>query len=229
MKTRLGSVALICLALASCSTGGQDPVQQAVNIGTHTLQAHTMGEGSATVVIDVGIAGRTEEWHPVQRLLADEALVILYDRAGYGGSQAGPLPRDSSREADELKALLEALSVEGPLVLVGHSLGALNAQVFADQYPGEVSGLVLIDPPPLGWLLGDRFPDLHRMAEEMTDEWQMVSDRGQEATDPEDRAEAIFFQMIASEHREMFGESARRGAAIQGFGSVFLRPSISIF
>ncbi len=172
------------------------------------------------VVIDVGIASRSEEWHHIQDLLADKARVIVYDRAGYGVSEAGPLPRDSGREMDELKALLDASSIVGPLVLVGHSLGALNVQVFAARYPENVAGLVLLDPPPLGWLLGERYADLLTMAEQMTDEWQAIADSGLVSSDPEERAEAVFFQMIASEHREVFGESAQLAAAIKGFGEM---------
>jgi pimeloyl-ACP methyl ester carboxylesterase len=35
----------------------------------------------------------------------------------------------------------------GPAVLVGHSFGAFLACAFAAQYPAEVAGLVLVDPP----------------------------------------------------------------------------------
>jgi pimeloyl-ACP methyl ester carboxylesterase len=169
-------------------------------------------------VIDVGIAGRSAEWHSLQDRLADETLVLVYDRAGYGASEPGPLPRDSGREMDELKALLEAASLPGPYVLVGHSLGGLNVQVFAARYPEDVAALVLLDPPPLGWLRGESFPDLRAMAERMTAEWQATADRGLASSDPGARAEVAFFQMIASEHREMLGESARLAAAIETFG-----------
>ncbi|NIP82175.1 MAG: alpha/beta fold hydrolase, partial [Gemmatimonadetes bacterium] len=156
----------------------------------------------------------------MQDSLAGRTRVVVYDRAGYGASEPGPLPRHAAREADELRALLEAASVDGPYVLVGHSLGGLNAQVFAARYRDDVAGLVLLDPPPLGWLLGDRFPGLRRMAEAMTDDWQRLADRRPDAADPGARAEADFFRMIASEHREMLGGSARQAAAIDSFGDL---------
>jgi pimeloyl-ACP methyl ester carboxylesterase len=46
----------------------------------------------------------------------------------------------------ELRALLEAAGVRPPYVLVGHSLGGLFARRFAQLFPSEVAGLVLLDP-----------------------------------------------------------------------------------
>ena len=209
---------LLCFSLASCARQELEPSDRTIDMGSHALHVRTQGEGSPAVVIDVGIAARLEEWQPLQARLAGQTRVILYDRAGYGGSEAGPLPRDSRREMDELKNLLEAAAIPGPYVLVGHSLGALNLQIFAARYPEDVAALVLLDPPPLGWLLGENYPELRALAEEMTAEWQAIADRGADAEDPAGRTEAAFFQMIASEHREMLGESARRAAAIESFG-----------
>jgi pimeloyl-ACP methyl ester carboxylesterase len=49
----------------------------------------------------------------------------------------------------ELNLLLHNAKVEGPFLLVGHSLGGLNMQVFASRYPDHVIGAVLLDHPPL--------------------------------------------------------------------------------
>jgi len=62
-----------------------------------------------------------------------------------GYSEASPLPRTAKHFAYELHTLLERASVEGPYVMVGHSLGGLTVRIFAHAYPTEVAGLVLID------------------------------------------------------------------------------------
>jgi pimeloyl-ACP methyl ester carboxylesterase len=217
MLTRFIAASLFCLTLSSCGGREAVPVEGAISIGTHALQIRVRGGGSPTVVIDAGLAGRSEEWHALQDALASEVLVVVYDRAGYGASEAGPLPRDSGREMDELKLLLDAAAIPGPYLLLGHSLGGLNAQVFAARYPEEVAGLVLLDPPPLAWIQGEGYVDLAGMARRMTDEWQNMADRGEASSEPGERAEAAFFRMIASEHREMFGESAGLAAAVETF------------
>jgi pimeloyl-ACP methyl ester carboxylesterase len=191
-----------------------------IDVGTHRLHIHTMGEGSPVIVIDVGIAGTIEEWRPLQERLAETTQVCTYDRAGYGRSEPGPFPRDAGRTADELRALLRGAGVPGPFILVGHSLGALNMQIYAARYPDDVAGMVLLDPPPLSWMLGECYPDLLRMAEGMTDEWQAIADSRSGSSDPQTRAEAAFFGAIASEHREMLGRSASLAAAIETLGDI---------
>jgi pimeloyl-ACP methyl ester carboxylesterase len=173
-----------------------------------------------SVVIDAGITDQLEKLRPLQERLALVTLVITYNRAGYGQSEPGPLPRDAGREADELKAMLEKTSLRGPYVLVGHSLGALNVQVFASRHPHDVAGMVLLDPPPLSFILGKDYADLGAMANRMTAEWQAIADSAAKSNDAQDKARSAFFRMIASEHREMFGESARLVGGISTFGDI---------
>jgi pimeloyl-ACP methyl ester carboxylesterase len=211
---------VVILALSSCGGAGPQPDDQMIDVGTHRLHIHCEGEGTPTVVIDVGIGSTSEEWIPLQKQIAEITHVCTYDRAGYGQSEPGPLPRDGGRTATELRALLREASVPGPYVLVGHSLGALNMQIYAARYPDDVAGMILLDPPPLGWLLGECYPDLRQMAEEMTNEWQAIADSRSDSSDPQERAEAAFFSTIASEHREMLGESAALAATIKAFGDI---------
>lgn len=71
--------------------------------------------------------------------------VCSYDRAGMGYSDPGPSPRTARRIALELRQLLDRGGVDGPLVLVGASLGGFTVRVFASERPERVVGLVLVD------------------------------------------------------------------------------------
>ena len=205
--------------VVSCA-GGDATSGGMIDIGSHRLELRIEGKGVPAVVIDAGVTDQLDKLIPLQDRLARFTRVVTYNRAGYGRSEPGPLPRDSGREADELKTLLERASVKGPYVLVGHSLGALNVQVFAARYPDLVAGLVLLDPPPLSFILGQEYGELGAMAEKMTSEWQGIADAAAKSADPREKTRAAFFQMIASEHREMFGESAKLAGAITSFGDV---------
>jgi len=209
-----------CWVLASCAGGSSRASDEMVSIGSHRLQVHREGKGAPPVVIDAGIGDQLTKLRPLQERIARATHVITYNRAGYGQSEPGPLPRHSGREAEELRALLEKASVPGPYVLVGHSLGALNVQVFAARYPDDVAAMVLLDPPPLSFILGQEYGDLRAMGEQMTAQWQALADSTATSPDAPENTTSAFFRMMASEHREMFGESARLVGAVATFGDM---------
>jgi len=70
----------------------------------------------------------------------------LYDRGGTGWSDPVALPRSAAEVAGELHGLLRAAGVPGPYVLAGHSVGAVYARRFAQLFPADVRGLLLLDP-----------------------------------------------------------------------------------
>jgi pimeloyl-ACP methyl ester carboxylesterase len=56
------------------------------------------------------------------------------------------MPRDGEAVALDLDRALRAARIGGPFVMVGHSAGGLYVRLFADRRPGEVAGMVLVDP-----------------------------------------------------------------------------------
>lgn len=99
-----------------------------------------------TVVLEAGSGGTAATMAWIQRQLADQATVVAYDRAGYGFSDPSEVPLDAASVVADLHEALGASGVDGPYVLVGHSLGGGYVRVFAATHPEEVAGLVLIDP-----------------------------------------------------------------------------------
>jgi pimeloyl-ACP methyl ester carboxylesterase len=94
--------------------------------------------------------------------------VVTYDHRGEWGSDAGPKPRDARQIATELRDALRAAKLEPPYVLVGYSFGGPYVRVFADMFPKEVSGLVLLDPSQeefFDWLKVHH-PDVNRITPE---------------------------------------------------------------
>jgi len=114
------------------------------------LHLHGMGESGPSVILDAGIGASSLSWSLVQERVAQFARVYAYDRAGYGWSDA-PQDEDgkriASRLAGELRALLHAAEVPGPYILVGHSFGGYVARVYAERWPVEVAGVVMVDSP----------------------------------------------------------------------------------
>jgi pimeloyl-ACP methyl ester carboxylesterase len=114
--------------------------------GSINMHIYCLGEGSPTVVLDAGLNGGTMSWAQVQEQVSNHTRICSYDRAGMSWSEEGPKPRTFMRIADELHALLQAAGEEGPYVLVGHSVGAHTIRFFAQEYPTDVVGVVLVDP-----------------------------------------------------------------------------------
>ena len=53
--------------------------------------------------------------------------------------------RDAATIVAELRASLQALDIEPPYVLVGHSIGGTYMELYARSYPEEVAGVVFVD------------------------------------------------------------------------------------
>jgi pimeloyl-ACP methyl ester carboxylesterase len=119
---------------------------QKVDVGGHGLQLLIGGQGSPAVIFEGGFGAGIGSWATVQKDVAAFAQTVSYDRAGLGQSDPGPKPRSAKQIATELHAALEKVGVKPPYVMVGHSFGGIYVRVFADMYPKEVAGIVLIDP-----------------------------------------------------------------------------------
>jgi pimeloyl-ACP methyl ester carboxylesterase len=116
-----------------------------VNIEGHKMHIQERGEGLPSVILDAGTGSFSLMWFSVTDDVAKFSRVYAYDRAGQGWSEESPLPRTATNMAHELHLLLEAVKAPKPYIMVGHSLGGGIAQVYANTYPDEVFGLVLVD------------------------------------------------------------------------------------
>lgn len=105
------------------------------------------GQEKPIVVLEAGAGDDSTTWEDIFPAVAQFSQVMAYDRAGLGHSVGSPTPRTTLQLVDDLHSLLQASRLEGPYLLVGHSLGALVCRLYAQQYRHEVAGLVFIDGP----------------------------------------------------------------------------------
>jgi pimeloyl-ACP methyl ester carboxylesterase len=123
------------------------PPGELVDVDGHRLHLNVAGERTATptIVLEAGMASMSANWAWVQDELAEDGRVVSYDRAGLGWSDPGTGRMDAATSASELHTALAAAGIGPPYVLAGHSYGGLVVRMFADRYPDEVVGLVLVD------------------------------------------------------------------------------------
>jgi pimeloyl-ACP methyl ester carboxylesterase len=118
---------------------------QLYDVGGHRLHLDCAGAGSPTVVLMSGLGGNSAGWARIAPAVAGTTRVCAYDRAGQGWSEDAPDPRDGVTAAGDLHTLLDRAGENGPYVLVGHSIGGDHAMVYADRYPEQIAGMVLLD------------------------------------------------------------------------------------
>ena len=114
-------------------------------VSGHKMHIFCTGSGSPTLVLESGLGNDSFVWGKVQPALSRTTRVCSYDRAGYGCSDALPVPRDADHIATELHELLIQAKVVGPIVLMGHSMGGIYIRDYATRYPDEVGGLIFVD------------------------------------------------------------------------------------
>jgi pimeloyl-ACP methyl ester carboxylesterase len=128
-----------------------------VAVGDRRLHLACQGEGSPIVILETLSGGTSANWAWLQPEVAQHTRVCAYDRVGRGWSDPAPA-QDLWATAETLHALLEGAGVEGPYVLVGHSIGGLYVRAFSQMYPEEVRAVVLVDASHPEQL--DRHPEI---------------------------------------------------------------------
>lgn len=152
-------------------------------IRMHVSQDLKIGEPNLTVVFLHGIAATSEGWRrSIQQMLkADEVTnirLVTLDLLGFGKSlQANWLDYDYLEYDLALERTLKQLKIRTPLVLVGHSMGALIVADFTANFKHNFRLVrsILVSPPVLMPEEMASLPDkiylksyssLHRLAED---------------------------------------------------------------
>ena len=134
-----------------------------IDIGGFKMHIHCVGQGSPTVILETFSGGTSSYWGWIQPEVAKTTRVCVYDRAGRGWSEPDPEPMTLGRTVRNLHTLLINAGIEGPYVLVGHSIGGIYVRQFAADYPDEVLGMVLLDAAhPYQF---ERYPEMLKGAE----------------------------------------------------------------
>lgn len=116
-----------------------------VDINGSEIHIFCLGEGSPTVILENGTWGSYPDWMEVMEGVKSTARVCSYDRLGIGWSSLGEKPSESESIAKTLKTVLEKRKIDGKIILVGFSAGGIYARKYAELFPGDVTGLVLVD------------------------------------------------------------------------------------
>lgn len=117
-----------------------------VEVGTRKIFLNCSGNAPGpTVILEAGTGDTSEVWSAVQTEVEKFANVCSYDRLGLGRSDKLGVAHTADEIVADLHGLLHAASIREPYVLVAHSIGGIYSRKYADLYPAEVAGIVLVD------------------------------------------------------------------------------------
>ncbi|HXF99438.1 MAG TPA: alpha/beta hydrolase [Bacteroidota bacterium] len=171
MKTLLSTLLVAVLAavtLTSCETVGwsepgalvpptvdEDPSLASLSVNGTLLHAETVGNPNnpMIVVLHGGPGSDYRSLLNCSRFAADGYFVVFYDQRGSG------LSRRHGKEVytrqifiDDLRAVIHHYRMPGQkVILMGLSWGAMLATAYVNDFPSEISGVVLMEPGGFIW------------------------------------------------------------------------------
>jgi len=119
---------------------------QTLDLGAErSLHVAVNGAGEDIVLIHGALTTGCDWEGPPLDALAGLGRLVVVDRPGHGLSRR-PRYRPSPRlQAEQIRDGLSRIGAGRPL-LVAHSLGAMVALAYAEQFPDAIAGLVLVAP-----------------------------------------------------------------------------------
>ncbi|HET8561548.1 MAG TPA: alpha/beta hydrolase [Marmoricola sp.] len=131
------------------------PVRADDGIGLHaevdevSPYGGTPTPGEPTLVFVHGYSLNLDCWHFQREAFRGKYRMVFYDQRSHGRSERSGLGRATIEQlGDDLRAVVEELAPEGPLVLVGHSMGGMAIMAFAEQhrelFGDRVAGVALV-------------------------------------------------------------------------------------
>ncbi len=104
-----------------------------------------------TIIFSHGYCLTLDCWHYQRRDLRSLARLVFWDQRGHGRSTLGPVRYGADtieRLGRDLELVLDAVAPDGPVVLVGHSMGGMTVMALAGQRPDlfgtRVRGVALL-------------------------------------------------------------------------------------
>ncbi len=118
-----------------------------VNVDGKKMHVYSEGEGKKTIVLmpGLGTPAPSIDFKPLINELKKDFKVVIVEPFGYGFSDKTSKERSVENIVDETRMALKEAKIDGPYILMPHSISGVYAQYYAAAYPKEVKAIVMLD------------------------------------------------------------------------------------
>lgn len=123
------------------------PIGELVDVDGKNMHIYTKGDGDNTIVLlsGLGTAGPTLDFEPLINEMSKNNKVVVVEPFGYGWSDITNKKRTVENIVEELRTALKKSNINGPYILMPHSISGIYSTYYANQYPKEVKAIIGID------------------------------------------------------------------------------------
>lgn len=123
------------------------PNGQLVKVNGHKLHVYAEGEGETPLIFmsGGGTSSPVLDFKSIYTLLSPHHKIAVVEKAGYGFSDIAEVNRDIDSILSETRQALNEAEIEGPYILIPHSMSGIEALYWAQTYPEEVKAIVGLD------------------------------------------------------------------------------------
>ncbi|MFC7687063.1 alpha/beta fold hydrolase [Ureibacillus sp. GCM10028918] len=123
-------------------------IGELVEVQGENMHLYTKGDGKNTIVLlsGLGTAAPTLDFEPLINEMAKENRIVVVESFGYGWSDITDEERSVENIVEEIRMALRKNNIQGPYILMPHSISGIYSMYFANKYPEEVKAIVGIDP-----------------------------------------------------------------------------------
>ncbi|MBM7585478.1 pimeloyl-ACP methyl ester carboxylesterase [Bacillus pakistanensis] len=118
-----------------------------VEVDGRNMHIYTKGNGENTIVLlsGLGTAAPVLDFEPLINELAKTNKIVVVEPFGYGWSDLTDKERTVENIVEELRTALNKSNIEGPYILMPHSLSGIYSMYYADKYPDDIEAIIGID------------------------------------------------------------------------------------
>ncbi|PSL40906.1 pimeloyl-ACP methyl ester carboxylesterase [Planomicrobium soli] len=121
---------------------------QLVEVDGNHMHIYTKGNGENTVILlsGLGTAAPVLDFEPLLNEMSKKNKVVVVELFGYGWSDRTEKERTVENITEEIRIALQKANIEGPYILMPHSISGIYSMYYANKYPEEIKAIIGIDP-----------------------------------------------------------------------------------